>query len=132
MTYTTKQQRSVLRCLEQHAGAMTAAEVADALRAGGEPVGLATVYRQLDRLEQQGVIHRVNTEGGAVYQHCSHPGEDGCFLLKCLGCGRILHLDCEQLRELYQHFAAHHHFRIDTRSTVFSGWCGNCSEGVRP
>lgn len=127
MTYTTKQQQAVLHCLERHAAPMSAADLAEVLRADGSPVGLATIYRQLDKLEQQGRIHRVNTEGGAVYQYCSHDGHRDCFLLKCLDCGRILHLDCAKLRTLYRHFEDHHHFLIDPRATVFSGWCDQCA-----
>lgn len=128
MTYTTKQQQAVLRCLEGHAAPMSAADLAEALRTEGSPVGLATIYRQLDKLEQQGRIHRVSTEGGAVYQYCSQDGHGDCFLLKCLDCGRILHLDCSRLQTLYRHFEDHHHFVIDPRATVFSGWCNRCAD----
>ena len=127
MTYTTKQQQAVLRCLQQHTEAVSAAELADALRSDGSPVGLATIYRQLDKLEQQGRIHRINTEDGALYQYCAQHQHQDCFLLKCLSCGRILHADCAQLKALYQHFDEHHHFVIDPRATVFSGWCDVCA-----
>ena len=129
MIYTTKQQQAILRCLEQHPEAMSAADVAEALRAVGSPVGLATVYRQLDKLEQAGRIHRINTEEGAVYRYCSHQGDCGCFLLKCLGCGRVLHMDCSRLHSLYRHFEEQHHFLIDPKATVFSGWCDGCAAG---
>ena len=61
MVYTTKQQQAVLRCLEQHAAPMSAADLAEALRAEGSPVGLATIYRQLEKLERAGRVHKVNT-----------------------------------------------------------------------
>lgn len=128
MPYQTKQYQAVLRCLERRSGeALTAADLAEELRASGSPVGLATVYRQLERLEQAGRIHKVATEEGAFYQYCPHPSENhGCFLLRCEGCGRIVHLDCSHLRGLYDHLAAEHHFRIDPRRTVLTGLCGAC------
>lgn len=128
MPYQTKQYQAVLRCLEQRSGeALTAADLAEELRTSGSPVGLATIYRQLEKLEQAGRIHKVATEEGAFYQYCPHPPEDhDCFLLRCEDCGRIVHLDCSHLRGLYDHLEAEHHFRIDPRRTVLTGLCGVC------
>ena len=130
MSYVTKQYQAVLQCLEaRDSAAFTAAELAEDLRLAGHPVGLATVYRQLDKLETAGVVHKVPTEEGALYQRCPHPAADhGCFLLRCESCGRILHLDCPQLEELYRHLETSHHFRIDTRRTVLTGRCQHCME----
>ena len=130
MSYVTKQYQAVLQCLEaRDSAAFTAAELTEDLRLAGHPVGLATVYRQLDKLETAGVVHKVPTEEGALYQRCPHPAADrGCFLLRCESCGRILHLDCPQLEELYRHLEASHHFRIDPRRTILTGRCQHCLE----
>ena len=129
MSYSTKQHQAVLRCLEQRAEeALTAADLAEDLRRAGCPVGLATIYRQLERLEAAGRIHKIQTEEGALYQYCPHPSEDhGCFLLRCEACGRIVHLDCSHLQSLYAHLEAEHHFRIDPRGTLFTGVCDLCA-----
>ena len=129
MPYHTKQQRSVLRCLEERRSeALTAGEIAELLRREGQPVGLATVYRQLERLEQQGRLHRVDTGEGTVYQFCAQ-GEAspmGCFLLRCQSCGRVSHLDCAHLEALYRHLETEHHFAVDLRRTVLTGQCAAC------
>ena len=55
MAYQTKQQQAVLRCLQLRAEeCLSAADLSEELRHGGLTVGLATVYRQLDKLTQQG------------------------------------------------------------------------------
>ena len=131
MTYTTKQYQAVLHCLEQRPeAALTAADLADALRQEDKPVGLATIYRQLEKLEKAGRIHKVATSDGAVYQYCPHQDEahPGCLLLRCQSCGHIEHLDCHHLQGLCDHISQTHHFRIDTYHTVLSGLCGNCME----
>lgn len=62
MSYTTKQQQAVLRCLEQRQGEpLTAADLAQALRQEGCPVGLATIYRQLEKLTLTGQVHKMPT-----------------------------------------------------------------------
>ena len=131
MAYNTKQNQAVLHYLEACAGeALTANQLAEALRAAGSPVGLATIYRQLERLEAAGRIHKVNTEEGAVYQYCTHMGDHSCFLLRCEDCGRIVHLDCDHLEGLCTHLESAHHFRIDPRRTILKGRCEQCLQEV--
>ena len=84
MAYQTKQQQAVLRCLQLRAEeCLSAADLSEELRHGGLTVGLATVYRQLDKLTQQGLVHKVTTEEGALYQYCPQTGHHhDCFLLR--------------------------------------------------
>jgi len=129
MTYTTRQYQAVLHCLEQRPEeALTAADLAEALRRSEHPVGLATIYRQLEKLESAGRIHKIHTEEGSFFQFCPHADHHNCFLLRCEDCGRIVHLDCGHLEELYRHLEAEHHFRIDPRRTVLTGRCRDCTE----
>ena len=96
-------------------------------------MGLATVYRQLEQLESAGLLHRIQTGEGALYQYCPHPSTPhGCFLLRCESCGRVSHLDCSHLQTLCDHLAAEHHFRVDLRQTVLTGRCQACAGKETP
>ena len=130
MAYSTKQYQAVLQALElDPQAAVTAAELSEMLRRSGCPVGLATIYRQLEKLECAGLIHKIPTEEGALYQYCPHgSGEHDCFLLRCDCCGRIVHLDCHHLEELCRHLESSHRFRIDPRRTILTGRCDCCTE----
>ena len=132
MSYITKQQQAVLHSLQQRGEEpLTAAALAEDLRQGGHSVGLATVYRQLEKLAQAGLVHKINTEEGALYQYCPHQADGhhhDCFLLRCEACGRIVHLDCVHLKHLYDHLEAEHHFRIDSHRTILTGLCKTCME----
>ena len=121
MPYATRQRQAVLRVLERQAHPVAAPELAEALRQDGEPEGLATVYRQLERLAETGLAHKISTETGAVYQYCPRGEKGGCFLLRCAFCGRLEHLECPQLEDLYQHLAQEHKFQVDPR-------CGACAK----
>ena len=128
MPYHTRQQ-AVLRCLEQRREeSLSAAELAEELRRLGCAVGLATIYRQLEKLAAVGQIHWIDTSEGTFCQLCGHAGGShrDCFLLKCSRCGRIRHLDCSHLKALYDHLERDHHFRIDPRGTLFTGLCELC------
>lgn len=128
-TYTTKQQKAVLTCLAAFGErAVSANEIARTLSESGESVGLATLYRQLEKLERSGSVHKISTDEGAYYQYC--PGHEGheCFLIKCERCGHITHVDCARLAPLYGHLEAEHHFAINPRKTMFYGLCAACRE----
>ena len=130
MTYMTKQQRAVLDCIRaEQGGCANATELCEALHRRGEQVGLTTVYRQLERLEQQGLLHKIVTDEGARYQYCdAHEHGGDCFLLKCEKCGKIQHIDCSHLGELYRHLMAEHGFTINPRKTLFYGLCEACGK----
>lgn len=130
-TYITKQQKAVLSCIAAHRGECVSANtLLDELRREGAPVGLATVYRQLEKLERQGHIHKAVTEEGAFYRYCEHEAHGDCFLLKCEKCGRIEHVDCHRLAPLYAHLAGEHGFAVDPRRTMLYGICAQCQEGA--
>ena len=88
------------------------------------------MYRQLEKLERQGSVHKVTTDEGAYYQFCTHGCASDCCLFKCERCGRIVHLDCHQLAPLYEHLEREHGFSINPRRTMFYGLCRECQEGA--
>ena len=130
MPYVTKQYQAVLQCVQSRgADAFTAAELTEDLRHTGHPVGLATVYRQLEKLEAAGMVHKVPTEEGALYQCCPHPQPNhGCILLRCEACGRITHLECIQMEALCRHLETAPHFCMDPRRTILTGRCQHCAQ----
>lgn len=127
-SYCTKQQKAVHERLSAHRDACVSAQrLADELRAQGEGVGVATVYRQLEKLERLGCVHKALTEEGAFYRYCPAGEAGDCFLLKCERCGRIEHVDCERLAPLYRHLELEHHFSINPRRTMLYGVCERCA-----
>ena len=92
-------------------------------------VGLSTVYRQLISLCSSEILHKFSTEGGSsVYQFASPDGNcNHHFHLKCIECGRIIHLDCKMSDELLAHIAEVHDFEINSGKSVLYGICGRCS-----
>ena len=125
--YSTHQQQAILHSIETQSGCFTAAGLLSALRQQGQSVGTATLYRQLEKLEKQGVIHRILTDEGACWQCCTQTEHD-CFLLKCERCGRIEHVDCVRLQPLYRHLETEHGFHINPHKTMLYGLCRSCGE----
>ena len=131
--YQTKQKEHLLGYLKAHADRhITAAELLRALTDNGTPLGAATVYRQLEKLEAQGLVRRycLDDRGSACWQYtgdATHPACESHFHLKCTRCGTLFHLECGHLNEIAAHVAAEHGFAIDPTRTVFYGICASCS-----
>lgn len=132
-SYKTKQGDELRAYLESVPGRhITAADVCDYFKQSGRPMGMATVYRQLERMVDEGVIAKYNIDAGtpACFEYLGpHLGEDTCYHCKCQVCGKLIHLHCGELPELQKHVLERHGFSIDPVRTVFYGVCRECGEG---
>lgn len=132
MQYNTKQKERVTAVLQAAGGAhLTADEIVSALAKAGDPIGKSTVYRQLERLTEQGTVRRFFVEEGvsACYQYVGADADcHNHYHLKCAVCGRLLHVECDFLDEVAAHIFEHHGFRISGEKTVLYGICAECRE----
>ena len=131
--YHTKQKARILSYFEAHPhDHFTAAQLVQAMQADGTPIGAATVYRQLERLEQSGLLRRytLDDRGSACWQYGGAEAKAGTchahFHLKCTRCGALIHLDCAHLAEITQHVQKDHGFTIAAERTTFYGICSRC------
>ena len=129
--YRTRAQEQLLAFLKAESGTHhTAAEIRDHFSDQEEPIGAATIYRQLERF----------VEDGQVRKYVLGPGESACysyiddtrctehFHCKCDRCGKLIHLECDELREIQSHLLEHHGFVWNTGKTVFYGICDQCRQ----
>ena len=127
--YRTRAQEAVLNLLKAEPGRhYTASEIGESLAGEEKPIGAATVYRQLEKLEAGGFVRRYVMGPGesACY---AYEGESPCaggFHCRCEICGRLIHLDCEELRGIMAHLEKTHGFRWNAGKTVFYGICDRC------
>ncbi len=130
--YKTKQRELLLRYLETVPGIhVTAGDVCDYLKSQGASIGQATVYRQLEKLVDEGVIQKYVIDGNsaACFEYVepdSHADAKICFHCKCEKCGKLIHLHCDELDAIQAHLIAEHHFKLDPIRTVFYGLCEQC------
>ena len=131
--YNTRRKAEVLEYLSQRRGEhVTAAEIRGHFLSRGENIGAATIYRQLDHLVSEGMVHKYALDEGSAACFEYAPGgkcAEGCFHCKCVSCGRLIHLHCHELQQVGGHLAAHHGFHLDFPRTVLYGLCGSCAEG---
>ncbi len=130
--YKTKQKDLILACIKSvqstHA---SAEEILALLRSSGEEIGLATIYRNLNRLVRHGAVVKYPGLGrtSASYQYIGRPEEHKQhYHLICLKCGKLVHLDCDKVEGFAAHISLTHAFTLDFIKTVFYGRCNSCMQ----
>ena len=134
--YKTKQRDTLLGYLEKASGHITANDVCKYLKAQGENIGQSTIYRQLENLVDEGIINKyvIDATSPACFEYMgkeSHVKADVCFHCKCEKCGKLIHMQCDELEEIQGHLYEEHHFRLDPMRTVFYGLCEACAGAVQ-
>lgn len=127
-SYNTKQKSLILDCFIKNEGVhLTIDDVFSYLRENSTPVSISTVYRNVQRLADEGLISKYSVDGesGACYIY-NGESDKNRFHLKCTVCSKIMYASCDFTESLKAHVASHHGFRIDMSETVFYGVCGDC------
>ncbi len=130
MTYETKQSKLVYEFLKFNLNKhFSAEEVYYGLISDGNNIGRTTVYRQLDRLCDEGKATKFFS--GENNSCCYQFRSDECsrhYHLKCSSCGKLIHTQCEFLDNLSRHIFNDHNFTIDDSKTVLYGICKDCGK----
>ena len=108
---------------------VTAADVDEYLKKHDSEVNITTIYRYLDKLAKDGTVIKYVAEKGcqAAYQYVE-PGR-GCeqhLHLKCVKCGKIIHLECHFMEEISHHIEESHGFTLQCKNSILYGVCKEC------
>ena len=133
--YRTKQSEQLLSYLAKNPKKhFTAADICERFRNGGEKIGTTTVYRQLERLVNEGQVKKYQFEEGmsACFEYVGGDTDEvSCYHLKCENCGALIHLECREITLFENHITEHHGFLIDPRRTIFYGLCEKCRKAAK-
>src|SRR5690554_7891445 len=121
--------RRVLEMIAEATGGLKAYDLLDRLAEEHASARPPTVYRALEFLIEQGLVHRIESLNAYVACPCPEHAH-GFQLLICGECGRVdeLHLDdvSAQLGEQARHLG----FRIDRQTIELLGRCDACLNGT--
>jgi len=122
----TEQRRRVLAILCGAGRPVGAYEILEALRAGPRPAAPPTVYRALDFLLEQGLIHRL--ESLHAWVGCDHPGRPHLseFLI-CLECGGVTEIEDAAVQQSLARLASGSGFAPRRRVVEVMGTCADCA-----
>lgn len=119
--------RAVIAQLAGEDCCASAQEIADRIRAGGSRVGVASVYRTLDRLLEEGLVQRVETgDGGARYEAVV-PGGDHHHHAVCDRCGRLTPFEDPALERAIDRLSARLGHVARSHDVLIRGECDRCA-----
>ena len=120
----TGARRAVVEIIAASQRALTPVEVYDAARDQYPALGLVTVYRTLEKLEELGLIQRVHQPQGC--QAFITAGTGHQHLLLCSNCGQTTLFEGDDLDQFIKSVAHKTGYRITEHWLQFFGLCENC------
>lgn len=120
----TESRRAVVEIVAASARALTPLEVFDLARAAHPDLGLVTVYRTLEKLEELHLIQRVHQPGGC--QAFLTAGQGHQHLLLCQKCGRAVFFEGDDLQPLFDSIAQKTGYAIQEHWLQLFGLCRAC------
>ena len=123
----TPTRRRVLELIVQSPGGAKAYDLLDALTAENPSARPPTIYRAIDFLLSNGLIHRI--ESLNAYVSCTCPEHSQAYqLLICKTCGDVQELHEESLDAQLEKAAQHQGFQVLRKTIEVHGLCHTCQQ----
>ena len=125
MKRETWQRQAVRQALGGSEGFVSAQALHSALHEQGSPIGLATVYRALNDLAEEGEADSLQQDGESLYRACT-PGTHHHHLI-CRNCGLTVEIEADAVEQWAQGVAAEHGFTRPNHIVDVFGLCADCT-----
>lgn len=127
----TRQRLTVLEVIASHPEEhLTAEEIYELVKADCPDIGLATVYRTIQLLNELHLIDRINFDDGFVRYEMGHGLDSGRrhrhHHLICMKCGRVIPFQEDLLEELEKEIARTTGFCVVDHEVKLYGCCVEC------
>jgi Fur family ferric uptake transcriptional regulator len=121
--------RAVVEFLGDQRCCLSAQEIHDGIRAEGVRIGIASVYRALEGLDDLGLVQRVDLgDGIARYERADPRGEHHHHLV-CGDCGKVEPFEDHALEQAIAGIAGGRGYEVAAHEVVLRGACGDCRAG---
>ena len=121
----TEPRRAIVDLLAASERALGPLELYDEGRKEYRRLGLVTVYRTLEKLEELGLVQRVHQPGGCnMYLRASSGHE---HMLVCTTCGRVAFFSGDDLHALMESIAQRSGYQIHEHWLQLYGLCAHCA-----
>ena len=125
--YQTGQRKALLDFFAQNSTeAFSADQIVSLL--GTEKVSRSAVYRNIDRMLQEGLLRKSQSPDGrkALYQYVDCRQDCNRIHLQCGKCGRIFHMENASDEERLKSVLDSSGFHLDEQATMLHGTCRSC------
>lgn len=122
----TGPRRAIVEALAHSPRALSPVALYDLGRRDHPQLGLVTVYRTLEKLEELGLIQRVHQTSGCHMVLRAPRGHQ--HLLLCTRCGLVETFDGDNLDGLIENTARRSGFKIEAHWLQLTGLCAACQQ----
>lgn len=122
----TRPRRAVVEALANSERALNAAEIFDIAREQYPSLGLVSVYRTLEKLEELELIQRVHHPDGCQSFIAGFTGHQ--HLLICQNCGRTQFFEGDDLDMLFERVTLKSGYEIKEHWLQLFGFCAECQK----
>jgi Fur family transcriptional regulator, ferric uptake regulator len=123
-TNRTRSQERILHLLKHLNRSLSAQDIYLELRNSDQSMGLATVYRSLDGLKREGLVHVRTLASGESLYGAAHQDQHH---LTCLECGASIPINECPVHHLESELQQSHSFKIYYHTLEFFGLCDRCT-----
>ena len=120
----TDARRAVVETVAQSPRALAPAEIHDLAKEQYPKLGLVTVYRTLEKLEELGLIQRVHQEQGCNAYLSRAEGHQ--HLLICQNCKKAVYFEGDDLGAFFGEVGKKHEFVVKEHWLQLFGVCEEC------
>ncbi len=125
MKRRTWQRSAVQEALASREDFVSAQTLHSELRSGGSTIGLATVYRALADLSEEGDADSLQSDGELLYRACASPGHHHHLI--CRSCGRAVEIQADDIEHWAARTAAAYGFTNPRHVVDVFGTCEACA-----
>ena len=120
----TAARRAVVEAVQNSKRALTPVQVFDAARKRYRALGLVSVYRTLEKLEELHLIQRVHQPQGCQAFIAESGGHK--HVLLCQNCGQVAFFEGDDLDDLIKAISKKTGYQVHEHWLQFLGLCQNC------
>ncbi|MDR3551898.1 MAG: transcriptional repressor [Clostridia bacterium] len=130
-TRNTRQKKLIIDCLNKYgSNHMTVEEIFNLIQQQDTQISIATVYRNLRLLEEQGLVNKVFVadDATAYYEIKDAASSHSHHHLICRQCGAIIDFEDDLLEALEKMITLTKGFQVQDHHVAFYGICRDCTE----
>ena len=124
---TPQRQKILQTFIDNQEKHLSAEDVYSLLQVDSPDIGLATVYRSLEMLEELGFLHRIEFgDGKSRFELATGDSSHAHHHLICLSCGTVLEFGDDLMETLESFVSRTADFEITDHQVKFYGYCSQC------
>ena len=121
----TAARRAVVDALSGRAGHLTADQLCEQVQRALPGVDRSTIYRNLNALEDAGVVYHAHLAHGPSVYHLADGGIHAHVV--CEACGAVAELPADALARLGNALERTQGFTLGRQHFALTGWCRRCA-----